>query len=175
MPAIIIISVALLAVVLMLIFSDQAAKRRKEKKDWKKDHFHFKNLCETCEAVINDVATMDYNELNLNREERMKRERQQVRLRRATREACLGDAGDRDFLKDYIKEMLTNRLGVDEVTINQVIPFSNPDAMTAVEKFEYLYTLFRREYAFKVFGRMVQAFNWLQPKPVADGRYRRSL
>ena len=170
MPAIIIISVALLAVVLMLIFSDQAARRRKEKRDWKKDHFHFKNLCETCEAVINDVATMDYNEMNLNREERMKRERQQVRLRRATREACLGDAGDRDFLKDYIKEMLTKRLGVDEVTINQVIPFSNPDAMTAVEKFEYMYTLFRREYAFKVFGKMVQAFGWLQPKPVADGR-----
>ena len=171
MLPIIIIAVALLTVVLMLIFSDSAQRRRKEKKDWKRDHFHFDVLCEACEECINEVANMDYNEMNLNREERMKRERQQARLRRATREACLGDAGDRDFLKDYIKDTLQKRLGVDEATINQVIPFSNPDAMTAVEKFEYLYTLYKREFAFRIFGRMVRDFHWDEPKPTADGRY----
>lgn len=171
MLPIIILAAALLILVLMVVFSDAATRRRKEKKDWQRDHFHFENICRTTKEAINEVANLDYNEMNLNSEERMKREKQQARLRRATREACQGDAGDRDYLKDYIKDLLEKRLGVDKVTINRIIPFSNPDAMSPVEKFEFMYVLFKKKYAFRVFSLMAEHFGWFSPKPTSDGRF----
>lgn len=171
MVAIIIVAVALLAVVLMLLFSDQAQKRRQEKRDWKRDHFQFEVLCRSVREVINEVLLKDYKELNLNMEETQKRINMQARLKKATRQACLGDAGDRDFLKDHIKDVLTSRLGVDEVTINQIIQFNNTAKMSAVEKFEYLYTLYKKKYTFNVLRTMIKDFHWDRPKPTSDGRY----
>lgn len=170
MVAIIIVAVALVAIVLMLVFSDQAVKKRQLKEEWKKEHFRLDNLAKSCEEAINDVLNMDVKDLNLNRTEMAKREKQQARLRKATRESCLGDAGDRDFLKDYIKDIMTKALGVDEATVNQIVPFANPDAMSPVEKFEHMYVLFRKQNPFKVFGQMIETFNWTQPKPTSDGR-----
>ncbi len=172
MIPVIILAVVLLIVVLMLVFSDRAIRKRKDMKSWQKDHFKFDALCRTAKESINDVLNMDFDEMySLNQEERIKRERQQSRLRRATREACSGDSGDRDFLKDYIKDLLQKQLGIDKVTINNVIPFSNSDAMTAVEKYEYMYTMYKSRYHFRVFSYMEKDFGWLNQKDRGNGTF----
>lgn len=172
MLPIIILAAVLITVVLMLVLSDRAVRRRKDMKGWQKDHFKFDALCRTAKESINDVLNLDFDEMySLSKEERIKRERQQSRLRRATREACSGDSGDRDFLKDYIKDLLQKQLGIDKVTINQVIPFSNPDAMTAVEKYEYMYTMYRSRYHFRVFSYMEKDFGWLIQKDRGNGTF----
>ena len=104
-------------------------------------------LCELCRQEINEVINRDYLELNLNREETNKREVQQRKLRRATRNACLGDLGDREYLKEYIKDLLQKKLGINEKSICDIIHFNNPAKMSGQDKFEYMYVLSTDQYA----------------------------
>ena len=170
MTPIIIIILALVLLGLMLILSDNAAKKRAQKKILDKENFRIDVLCDACREEINHVLNEDYKEFNLNKEETHKRELQQARLRRATRDACLGDSGDREYLKGYIKEVLEKKLGVSATTINGIIPFTNSDAMTAQDKFEHMYTIYKKTEPFKTFKKIVEDFDLLKPKFTEDGR-----
>lgn len=126
-------------------------------------------LCERCRQEINEVINRDYLELNLNRDETNKREVQQRKLRKATRNACLGDLGDREYLKEYLKELLQKKLGINEKNICAVIDFNNPMKMTGQDMFEYMYVLFNRKNPGRVFGKMVKQFAWDKEKKSPDG------
>ena len=125
-------------------------------------------LCELCRQEINEVINRDYLELNLNREETNKREVQQRKLRRATRNACLGDLGDREYLKEYIKDLLQKKLGINEKSICDIIHFNNPAKMSGQDKFEYMYVLFFRTNPSGVFAQMVKYFGWDMKKNDSD-------
>ena len=126
-------------------------------------------LFEKCRMIVNEIVNSDVGELGLNREETLKREKQQTRLRTAIRESCLGDAGDREYLKEYLKELLQMKLGINENTISKVIPFSNPSMMTAQDKFEYLYVLYSQRYGYASFAHMAEDFGWDKPKEGVKG------
>ena len=170
MVPIIIIAVALLAVVLMLLFSDQAQKRRADKSEWKDDHFAFASLCELVRVHIENYLNEDILELNLNRRETESRQTMQLEIENATRWSCQGDVGKRNYLKDFIKGVLVNELGVDEVSINKAIDFEKPINMSPVEKFEYLYTIYQKHNRFDIMRLMMNDFHWDDPKPTGDGR-----
>lgn len=119
---------------------------------------------------VNEVLNSDIDVVGLDRNEIIKRKKQQSRLRRATREACLGDAGDGEFLKEYIKDILQKSLGINEQTITKVISFDNPDRMTAQEVFEYMYMIYRRIYGLHVFERLVEDYGWNEPEYDEEGR-----
>lgn len=164
MTAIIIMLLVLVIMIVTILVSDSVKKRKTGKTDFTPEHFKTENLCEECRKAVNEVLNRDFLEMNLNREETMKREIQQARLRKATRQACLGDAGDREYLKEYLKDILQKRLGVDEKTILLSIPFDRPDQMSAQEKFEHMFTLFHKKKSTGVIGEMIRCFDWDRPR-----------
>ena len=80
---------------ILLLITDPTGKKHTDKDG--RDNFGMNELLDECRIYINDSVCRDYSELYLNREETLKREKQQARLKTAIREACLGDAGDRIF------------------------------------------------------------------------------
>lgn len=162
--------IGLLVLFGVILAADLVGHRRVKSKDFAEEHFHQENLCEACREAVNDVLNSNLSELNLNHEETKKRELQQVRLRKALRQACLGDAGDREYLKEYLKDILQKKLGLNEKTISLFIPFENADKMTPQDKFEHMYTLFRHSTPYGTIGRMIQEFKWDEPKKSEDGR-----
>lgn len=170
MIPIIIIAVALLAVVMMLLFSDQAQKKRQLKTEWQEDHFKFKALCESVRVYIEQYLNMDILEMNLNRRETESRQTMQLEVENATRWSCQGDVGKRNYLKDFIRNILQEELGIKEDTIGKVIPFPDPSQMTPCEKFEYLYTIYQKHNRFDIMRLMIKDFHWDVPKVTADGR-----
>lgn len=160
--------IILLAIVIILI-SDIFLQHR-QTSDTQADDFSEDILCEKCRNAVNEVLNSDFSELNLNREETEKREIQQSRLRKATRKSCLGDSGDREYLKEYLKNLLKKRLGIDDVKINECINFNNSEMMSAQDKFEYMYTLYRKNYPMGIFAIMAKDFGWDIPKTDSDGK-----
>ena len=93
----------LIPAVLMLIAEPSGKKHSDEAG---RENFGMNEILDECRLYINESVSRDYSELYLSREETLKREKQQARLKTAIREACLGDAGDREYLKEYIKDFL---------------------------------------------------------------------
>ncbi len=158
----------LLVPVILLLITDRGYSRRivPRRED---ENFRLESLLEECRVKINEILNSDCSELGLNREETLKREKQQVRLRNAIREACLGDEGDREYIKEYLKDLLQNYLGVNERTIVKVFPFDRPAYMSAQDKFEYLYVLYAGKYGNASFVHMVEDYGWAEPKKDTKG------
>lgn len=126
-------------------------------------------LYDVCRIMINDIMNSDYSELNLNREETLKREKQQTKLKKSIREACLGDMGDREYLKEYIKEILQKKIGITEENITSLIHFDIPSKMSSQDKFEYMYVLYLKKYGGSVFSIMAKDFGWDKAKENVEG------
>ena len=165
---IIAIILLILPVIIILLFDREgSAKKTRVLRD--EAYFRPANIFEECRRIIDEVLNSDYSELGLNRAETVQRERQQNRLKNAIREAGLGDAGDREYLKEYLKELLQTRIGINETNISKCIPFDNPSFMTAQDKFEYMYVLYSEKYGPASFVRMVEDHLWNEPKQNEKG------
>lgn len=154
----------------VLIAMFDPSTKRKGKAGTIHDIINLDMVLTECRLFINETVSRDYTELHLNREETIKREKQQARLKRALREACLGDVGDREYMKEYIKEFLQKRMQIDNENICRLIKFDIPSLMNAQDKFEYMYVLYSRKYGNRCFSKMAEDFGWADPEKekVAD-------
>ncbi|MCR5429438.1 MAG: CpaF/VirB11 family protein [Lachnospiraceae bacterium] len=130
----------------------------------------FDELTEAVRSAVNEILNTDLDGSGLSQTEIRKKKRQQAKLRLSTRQACFGDTGSSEYLKEYIKELLINRLGINEATICRIIPFNESEAMSATELFEYMYMIYRRHYGIHVFGRMVKDHAFNEAKTDEEGR-----
>lgn len=156
-----------LVIIAGLIFGALAAAGREKKSDASihmKEHLTMESLIGSLKQTIDDSINADLGELGLSGAEREKRERQKSVLSQKTREAAWGDTGDGIYVRECIKELLEKKEGVTPETICRLIPFNEPEAMTAQELFYYMYICCRRENPFDVFKGVVKRFKWDEPK-----------
>ena len=155
---------------IFLIISNPTGKKEAELSD--RENIVLKDILEECRLYINDSVSRDYSELFLSREETLKREKQQARLKTAIREACLGDTGDREYLKEYIKDFLQKKMKITSENINRFIRFNVPQMMSAQDKFEHMYECYSEKYGNRSFAVMANDFGWAaEAKEDTDAPY----
>lgn len=86
------------------------------------------------------------------------------RLKTASRRAVLGETSEAEYMKDYIRGLLSADLKLNEVSIKKVINFDCPLEMSSTELFEYIYIICKRAYSFHVFTHLVEDLNIISTK-----------
>ena len=167
--AMIIILLILIGVPAVWLVWNPAGSRKKKTPVFDNGHYQLQNLIIQVRARINDRLDTEHRIRN---SDDMKRKILRARLRIAVREACLGDFGDREFLKDFIREILQTDLNINETTIDQVFSFNDSDNMSATELFEYMYAIYTRVFGVHVFSHLVRDFGWDEDKTDEKGRRR---
>ncbi len=122
-------------------------------------------------ALFNDIINQNIEELYLNRRETQKREQQKIRLSTALRSCAQGNIGEKEYTKDYIKYLLQKNMGVNESTINSIIPFQQPLQLTIQDKFEILLYLFKLEEKLQAFDKLCSLCQFDEPKFNQYGHY----
>lgn len=122
-----------------------------EEENIEKDIYSLSYLSIGIRILFNDILNQNINELYLSKKETQKREKQQARLNQGLRSCAQGNLGEKEFVKDYIKELLQNHLDINEVTIDKVIPFNNTEKLTEQEKFEILLYQYKKKYFYDAF------------------------
>ena len=83
----------------------------------------------------------NFREKNMSREEYEQKQRSKAILRKSLKEAAFGNLKAKKNIKLYIKNMLLDpdmNLGINEATINEVIPFGKAEDLKNQDKFEIL-------------------------------------
>ena len=94
------IILAILAVIPAVYGLSGAVAGRKTKVEFEDDHYRIQNLVRKVRTAVNNRISDIPGRKD---EGSIKRRILRARLQNAVREACLGDPGDREFLKDHIR------------------------------------------------------------------------
>lgn len=106
-----------------------------------------------------DILGKDFRELNLNRTETNKRENIRRLIRRNLKECTAGDEKAKEYIKDYIEEILKERGGFDVNTINNIIAFDIPSRLKPQDKFEILLYLYKVNYGKGGLQKLIESYN----------------
>lgn len=125
-----------------------------EKENIEEDKFSIPYLKEGIKELFDQIINQNIAELYLNMRETKKREQQKARLNTAIRSCAQGNIGEKEFVKDYIKDLLQSNLHINEKTINRIISFTRPELLTTQDKFEILYYQIYRDNRRKSFEQL---------------------
>lgn len=162
----IIIAVILCVVVLSLFFVFQSGQQEMSRAG---ERYSIEQLAGMVKDVINENMNLDVDALGLSKSETKKRKEQKKILRNAVRSCMHGGRGEKEYLIDYIKNLLQKRFYIDETSVNYSIPFMVPSRMSARELFDVLMHFYSKEDYRTAFVRLAKAHDWFTPEEREDG------
>lgn len=119
------------------------------------DKYSIEYLKDSTVQLLDDTLQTDYSSLNLNKYEQLKCERNQDKLRQCLKTCSCGDLLAKQYVKDFIADLLQRKLNITETTINSVIPFTEEDKLSVIDKFEILIYLYERKYNAEGFSMFI--------------------
>ncbi|HWT74297.1 MAG TPA: ATPase, T2SS/T4P/T4SS family [Mobilitalea sp.] len=159
------------ALVLLFIYFLFKKEIEPEEENIEENKFSLLYLEEGIKRKVNEIVDQNIYELLLSKKETKKREYQKARLSKAVRTCAQGNIGERDYMKDYSKDLLQDCFNVNEETINRIIPFNQPLHLTAQDKFEILYTIYNKENKYRAFDELNRLCNFDREKVNEFGIY----
>jgi pilus assembly protein CpaF len=135
------------------------------------DPYGIPYLVQEVNLAFESILNKNIAELNLNRQETQKREKIKSLIRKNLRSCSLGDIGAKEYVKDYIKEILQKNLGIKGDTIDLVIPFNNNSQLSKQDKFEILLYIYKKQYQYDALTMLIDTYHLTDVK--TDGEFER--
>lgn len=127
-------------------------------------------LLEFVKESINRFVNVNLLDLGLNEEEYKRREGIVNELRAALKGASTGDIKEKVYLKNFIYDLINRNYGIDDQTINLIIPFNDQNLLTIQDKFDIVLYKYKKKYGFKALEQLIEKYSLDQPKrEIEDG------
>ncbi|MFA9463296.1 MAG: ATPase, T2SS/T4P/T4SS family [Velocimicrobium sp.] len=123
-------------------------KPAKTKNEGKRISYDLFELERGIRDSLTQVVNQNLSRLNIRESEMEKLRKTRSVLRNALRTCGLGDSGAKDYVKDYMKELLQRKYLITPETIDEVIPFAEIEQLTIRDKFDILLFLYRRKFGY---------------------------
>ena len=134
-----------------------------------KEILDFEALLEGVRDTFTQLLRENSYESGLTQKQLRERLHKKGLLRNALRNCIYGDFQAKLFVKDSIRDILVKKYGVDDKTIKKSIPFHDPFALSAEEKFSILLYLYRREWGIYALEHLIQEYTLDTPKFNEEG------
>lgn len=142
---------ALFSITVYFIFKEDLEP---QEEDIEINKFSIPYLRDGVKNIINEIVGQNIHALYLNKKDTKKREQQKAKVVKATRYCTSGNIGDKDFIKDYIGNILQDDFEINETTICNIIPFDQPAFLSVQDKFEILYRQFQGIDRYRAFEKI---------------------
>lgn len=130
-------------------------------------------LKEKIKEKINELSDTSHIDMNLSKSAAQKEEARKLQLIKAVRNCGYGDLNAKEFVKDYIKNILQKDLNINEETVNYVIPFEHSNSLTVIDKFDILLYKNKKKHGLDAFYYLVveNGFDSLKGDGTRDDEY----
>ena len=135
------------------------------------DVYSIQYLCERIKKDINEIINTDLTALRLNKKDLENRREMNRALSYAVRSCSQGDITAKMVVLKKDKSMLANTYKVTEDVIDKILPFNNPDRLTAQDMFEILMYLQKRSGNRNMFRGICNKVEFDKLKEDAEGYY----
>lgn len=127
------------------------------------DIFSIDYLTTAVLEYTNNYQNMNVDELDMNKQTIEKIAKEQETITEAISLCAFGDKDSKHFLKELIKSTLTKNYEISAETINKVIPFDMPEAMSNQDKFDCLMHIYYRKWGKEGLKRLFKLNKWDKP------------
>jgi pilus assembly protein CpaF len=128
------------------------------------DKYNLAYLVQGVKINFENILNQNIADLNLNKQETIKREKIKSLIRKNLRNCSHGDVGAKEYIKDYMKDILIKSYDVKEDNINHYIHFSNINALTPQDKFEIILYIYKKQYGFNALTEFINAYHLAELK-----------
>ena len=165
----IIIIVAIVAfLILAFIYYYNALKKTETDLEYN-SLYSIQHLTDVVAQTFANTQKTNLKEQNLSKKELAQEQRKKLTTKTYLKTAAYGDTAAKLYIKDSIKEVLTNpKLGnISFENINEVIPFNDPDSLTNREKADIIFYLYYQNYGAEGFKMLMQQYHISDRKPIS--------
>jgi pilus assembly protein CpaF len=155
----------------ILIFLYYIFKEKVEEEENTEDIYSIDYLCIQVKKIMNEIINMDIDVLRLNKRDLESRKELKRTLSDATRGCSQGNSFMKRLVFARIKKALSGELGISEDKIDDVLPFQAQDQLSALDKFEILMYLQKRENNYFMFREISKQAGWDRLKKDGRGYY----
>lgn len=126
------------------------------------------HLTDVVAQTFASTQKTNLKEQNLSKKELEQEQRKKLKVKTYLKTAAYGDTSAKLYIKESIKEILTNPklCNITPENINEVIPFNDPDSLSNREKGDILFYIFYKEYGAQGFSEIMKRYNIAERKPI---------
>ncbi|MDF2473835.1 MAG: cpaF1 [Anaerocolumna sp.] len=130
-----------------------------QEESYEDEEFGVDYLVEGMKEMFNHILNTGPSEWNLNKQETKKQERRRAKLKKALRTCNYGDIGAKEYVKEYIKDLLQLKYKMNEENIDKVISFHNYNNLTSQDKFDILLYFYKKEFGANGLHVFIQTYH----------------
>ncbi|NEZ42187.1 ATPase, T2SS/T4P/T4SS family [Paenibacillus alvei] len=99
--------------------------------------------------------------------------KRRVSLRKSLRSCCSGDTADKEYIKEWIVDMLREQIRLTKSNADQLLPIERPERLTSQDKFDLLLFVYKKRHGFDALSRLIEKYGWDERKRMlsAQGEY----
>lgn len=149
------IVIILSAVGLLLALMIKGNKNKHSTYEVDEDKYNLELLIDFVKNKFNDILKTNLYEMNLSKDEFDKRMKNRTQLRKALKTCSYGDLNAKNYIKSFIRDILVNLYGINEMNVDKVIDFDNMRSLSILDKFEILLHHYKKSFHYHGLERLL--------------------
>lgn len=166
-----IVNIFIIALVIVLViaffrFKIKNSSKKESDLDLQRDKekYSISMMKEYVKRQFDEIVRMNLYDLALSEEEFERRKNIKYELKKALKGAGYADINDKRYVKTLMFDLFRNNYGVNELNINNAIPFDDESSLTPQDKFEILMHEYKKEYKLDSLTEMITRYSLDEPK-----------
>lgn len=166
---IVVIILGLIGYLLYRLRDTQGNKNDRDTKYIDVNKYTLKAMTEFIKEKFNEMTGSDLYDLALDEEDYQRQLNNRDTLKNALKESSTGNVYDKMYVKDTMFDLLVSKYGLDQQSINLVLPFEESENLTSQDKFEILIHIFKKLHNYKALSFMIKQYRLDELKKIIEG------
>lgn len=139
----------------IIYYFNKSQKLAQFEYDNDEDLFSIDAMVDNVKDTFNNILKTNLYEINLSKDEFAKRMQNKSQLRISLKSCTYGDLNAKNYIKDFIRDILLKNFKIDETNINKILNFDNSKELTAQDKFEILMYVYRKKNGYRALEQII--------------------
>jgi pilus assembly protein CpaF len=125
----------------------------------KMTNYNISQIKEFIQQAVDEMMKLKLFDLGITSVELERRQNKKSRLQAALNDCIYGSKSDKEFVKEFIKELLLQYYDINSTKINNIIPFDRAEHLSVQDKFDILLYVYKKEYGYKALSVLIRKYD----------------
>lgn len=122
------------------------------------DRFEWSVIVTYVKERLHELSRTSGADWSLSEEAWNRKAKARAELRQALRGCAYGDPKDKQYIKSFIRDLLTGDYGINEHNIDRIMPFHRQELLTAQDRFDLVLYLYKQRYGADGLAQMIEDY-----------------